>query len=167
MNYDSFGALGEEFGKMARKTKAASAFAVKHGAEALARSAKSKMGTYQRNWPQLKESTQRERTRLGFTANDPLFRSGQLQAAISAHAEGDTAFVGINAGDATIKTAHGQDVDAALVMAVQEVGNENVPARPVFGTVVSDDLERISDAVAIETLARIGLISEEGAPPER
>ncbi len=166
MNYDSFGALAAEFGKMAKRAPAASGFAVKHGAESLARAAKSKLGTYQQGWPQLKESTQRERTRLGFTANDPLFRSGQLQAAIQATSEGDTAFVGVTEGRTTLHDRD-RDVDAALVMAVQEVGNERVPARPVFGTVVADDLERISDAVAIETLARIGLISEEGAPPER
>jgi hypothetical protein len=45
--------------------------------------AKAAVGTYAYGWPQLSGYTQEDRVRLGFSPNDPLLRSGALQASIA------------------------------------------------------------------------------------
>ncbi len=172
MNFDSFGDLAKEFGQMARKTPAASKFAMEHGGKAVERTARSKFGAYQEGWAPLATSTQVDRALLGFTSNDPLFRTGALRDAVKAHAVESkpgsySVFVGVKDGDVTLHSSslmfgNGQqrEVDAASVMAVQEFGNEHVPPRPIFLTVARDDGELLADAIAIETLSRIGLTSE-------
>jgi hypothetical protein len=50
--------------------------------------AKEAIGTYAYGWPELAESTQESRTQLGFSANDPLLRTGALQGSIASKAEG-------------------------------------------------------------------------------
>jgi hypothetical protein len=49
--------------------------------------AKEAIGTYAYGWPQLAEATQESRVNLGFSANDPLLRTGALQADVSERAE--------------------------------------------------------------------------------
>lgn len=85
--------------------------------------AKSEIGVYQDAigpfgaWPELAESTQEERGRLGYTPNDPLLRTGELQRSIS-HNVKDL--------EATI----GSDSD---IMVYQEFGTSRIPPRPVIG----------------------------------
>jgi hypothetical protein len=72
--------------------------------EGVARTAKSKLGEYQTGWPQLHESTQSERAELGFPANEPLLRTGNLRASIrvTVHplTHGGDVYVGSNAPQA-------------------------------------------------------------------
>jgi hypothetical protein len=44
--------------------------------------AKDVIGTYQYDWPQLAESTQEQRAHLGYAANEPLLREGDMRASI-------------------------------------------------------------------------------------
>ena len=123
---------------------------------AIEASAKRKFGGYQTGWPPLAESTKAERRRLGFTPNDPLFRTGGLRDAVGHKVEGDTSFIGVEPGQ-TVRGPDGKEVDAAMVMEVQEYGRGHVPPRPVFGTVMEEDIDRHVDAFVLGIMTRLEL----------
>ena len=58
--------------------------------------AKAAIGTYDFGWKQLAESTQEQRVALGFLANEPLLRTGQLKDSIGHVVEGNVGYVGTN-----------------------------------------------------------------------
>ena len=96
--------------------------------------AKAMLGHYQDNWPQLAERTMKERTRFGFTPDDPLLRSGQLRDLIQFEAGANgQGFIGVK--DGTITSPNGKSAAATLVAATMEWGSADgrVPARPVYG----------------------------------
>lgn len=68
-------------------------------------------------WEQLAESTQAERERLGFPANEPLLRTGELRDSISHEAHG-------------LEVAVGSTSD---IMVYQELGTPRIPARADLG----------------------------------
>lgn len=103
---------------------AAAVAALDAAAKSIETEAKSEIGTYQRDemgpfapWEELKQSTQRERERLGFTPNDPLLRTGDLRDSISHETHGLEAAVG----------------STSQVMVWQEMGTETIPPRSVLG----------------------------------
>jgi HK97 gp10 family phage protein len=94
---------------------------VRHGAEAIRQQAKAYIGTYDAipQWPQLAPSTQKERAKKGFAANEPLLRSGELRDSIEvtiAH-DGLSAEIGSN--------------NKKAVWA--EIGTSRAPPRPFLG----------------------------------
>lgn len=156
MDFDSFGALGQHFTRLGQRVDPASAVAVEHGAQQIAASVKSKFGGYQPGWAPLKDATKAERVRKGYTPDDPLFRSGALRDAVGVKPSSDTPggqFIGVETGDAEIG-GH----DAAAIMVAHEYGRPEIklPARPVFRTVLAQDMDRHVDATVRETLAWIG-----------
>lgn len=96
--------------------------AQKHGLEKAAahiqEKAQAAIGTYDYNWPQLADSTQRDRERLGFSANDPLLRSGELKESIQ-HRVIDHAHAAV-----------GSDDDKAVW---NELGTDKAPPRSFLG----------------------------------
>ncbi|WP_244127276.1 hypothetical protein [Burkholderia vietnamiensis] len=88
--------------------------------------ARQELGTYQKAigpfpaWAQLKEETQVERVRQGYTANDPLLRSGEMRDSV--HRE-------VSALEAVV----GSDDDKAVY---HELGTDKVPPRPFLGPAV-------------------------------
>jgi len=103
---------------------AAAVAALDTAARSIEVEAKSEIGTYQRDnmgpfapWEELKQATQRERERLGFTPNDPLLRTGDLRDSISHETHGLEAVVG----------------STSQVMVWQELGTETIPPRSVLG----------------------------------
>ncbi|WP_424139364.1 HK97 gp10 family phage protein [Roseomonas chloroacetimidivorans] len=68
-------------------------------------------------WPQLAESTQKDRVAQGFTANDPLLRTGKLRDSIGRR---------VGDGEAVV----GSDLDVALY---QELGTKTIPPRSFLG----------------------------------
>lgn len=92
-------------------------------AKLVERSAKAKFGDYQPSvgsfqaWAPLADSTKEERVRLGFTPDDPLFRSGGLKMSIGHEVWGLEAAVG----------------STSEIMVYQELGTATIPARPVLG----------------------------------
>lgn len=87
--------------------------------------AQEKLGTYQADWPELAESTQRERERAGFPPNEPLLRTGDLRAAIRVLEDtGSEVIFGIAEDD--------EHYEQGLT---QEHGSvsHNVPPRPFIG----------------------------------
>ena len=88
--------------------------------------AKSAIGTYRYDWPQLAESTQQDRARHGFPPNEPLLRTGELRDSIGhyvAMAEDPPAgYVGTN--DPIAK--------------FQELGTRAIPPRSFLGSAATD-----------------------------
>jgi hypothetical protein len=78
--------------------------------------AKDAIGTYY-GWPQLAESTQERRVALGYSANDPLLRTGELRDSIGHVVEGDVGYVGTN----------------DPVAPFHEFGTSRIPPRPFLG----------------------------------
>lgn len=76
--------------------------------------AKRVIGAYDYGWPQLKDTTQAERSRLGYPPNEPLLRTGELRDSITHEIEhGDTSYVG-----SPLKIAR-----------YQELGTQHMPPR--------------------------------------
>jgi len=96
---------------------------LKECAVAVERTAKTEIGTYQGEvgsfaaWAPLTDATQSERVRLGYTADDPLLRTGELRDSISHEISGLEACIGSNSD----------------VMVFQELGTEKIPPRAVMG----------------------------------
>lgn len=115
---------------------AAANAALERVATKIEKTAKSEFGVYQPavggfdEWPELAESTQQERERLGFTPNDPLLRTGDLRDSIG-HRVGD------------FEAEIGSDNE---IMVFQEFGTERIPPRPVLGPAA----ERNHDAILAE-----------------
>lgn len=96
---------------------------LKKCAVAIEATAKAEFGMYQPEvgqfaaWDPLAASTQKERARLGYTPDDPLLRSGDLEGSVSHVVSGLEAVIG-------------SDSD---VMVYQELGTERIPPRAVLG----------------------------------
>jgi hypothetical protein len=97
------------------------------------KTAKAEIGEYQESvgpfsaWPQLAESTQAERERLGYTPNDPLLRTGEMRETIEHETHEFTAVIG------------SKDDKAAW----QEFGTDRIPPRPFMGPAVIRNNEKI------------------------
>ncbi len=95
--------------------------------------AKHQIGEYQdaagpfNAWPQLAESTQAERARLGFAPDEPLLRTGELRDSISREVRADEAAVG----------------STSDIMVYQELGTSRIPPRPVLGPAAFKNKDRI------------------------
>lgn len=70
----------------------------------------------------LAESTQAERERLGYPANEPLVRTGELRDSLKVEAEGPIAVVG----------------SELEMMAWHEFGTSRTPSRPVLGIATTE-----------------------------
>jgi HK97 gp10 family phage protein len=79
--------------------------------------AKAAIGTYKYSWPQLAEATQEQRVALGYSANEPLLRTGDLRDSIGHVVSGNEGFVGTN----------------DPVAPFHEFGTSKIPPRPFLG----------------------------------
>jgi hypothetical protein len=111
--------------------------AAREGLERVARkveaTAKAEIGVYQDGigpfgaWPALAESTQEERSRLGYSPNDPLLRDGTLRDSIGHEV-------------AELEAVIGSTSD---IMFYQEFGTARIPPRPVLGPAAERNHEAI------------------------
>jgi phage gpG-like protein len=76
--------------------------------------AKRVIGTYDYGWPELAESTKKDRVNKGFPENEPLLRSGELRDSIQ--------YVVLNDHEAAV----GSNLDIAVY---QELGTKTIPPR--------------------------------------
>jgi hypothetical protein len=132
MDFQNFGELGSHLWRVSHSVDNAIAVESESLGLQVRNEVRGRFGTYQDGWPALAESTQHERQRQGFSPNDPLLRSGELQGAVEHQVTRTGLFVGIQAGKALSDGA-----DAATVMAAQEFpsASSHIPARPVFAGV--------------------------------
>lgn len=96
---------------------------LKKCADAVEKTAKEEIGEYQGAtgqfpaWAQLAESTETEKSRLGYLTNAPLLRDGTLRDSISNEVKALEAVIG----------------STSDIMVYQEMGTAKIPPRPVLG----------------------------------
>jgi hypothetical protein len=121
----------------------------------LTKEAKSEIGNYQpamgdfEQWPELADSTKRDRVRKGFSENEPLLRTGEMRDSISYNVKG-------------LDLAVGSTSDT---MVYQELGTSRIPARPVLGTALYKHRDKIIKdlgLVAFETISLGKKVSRKG-----
>jgi len=130
--FSSFAGLGAAFVALAEELHHHKLAAMEKGCRILEDEAKAAIGTYRDgyNWPQLADSTQEERARLGYPPNEPLLRTGELRDSIKHTVESaDLGFVGTN--DAVAK--------------YQEFGTSKIPPRPFLGGALHAKGEEIAE----------------------
>lgn len=132
--FNSFGDLSNHLKGVSARLETSRAKALETIGENTAERAQEKLGVYQdafgqfREWPELAPYTKEDRVKLGFSANDPLLRTGELRATIGFGVEGDTVEVG---------STH-------TIAPVQEFGEPilNIPARPFIGPAMAEEAQR-------------------------
>ena len=107
--------------------------------------AKAKLGEYQdaagpfAAWAQLADSTNADRERQGYAADEPLLRTGALRDSVG-HAVKDS-------------VAHvGSDSDVAVY---QELGTKNMPPRSFLGGALAESLEEVREIVGESAVAAL------------
>jgi phage gpG-like protein len=125
---------------------------MEHIAVAIENTAREEFGVYQPKvgefpaWKQLADATQEERERQGFTPNDPLLRTGDLQDSLAHETEGFEAVIG----------------STSEIMVFHEMGTSKMPPRPVLGPAAvrnEKTIEKVIGAAVVAGLiggARIG-----------
>ena len=124
--------------------------------QAVEQRAATRLGTYSGNdWPELEASTQAERTRLGFSPNDPLRRTGALaesiQHAVDPIAGGYKTVVGSNEPQARI-----QELGGVNAGSWGQNGAKDLPPRPYLAPSLVESEDAIQQAVALSIAREIG-----------
>lgn len=113
----SFRSIGEFIQFMAGQAaslEAVQLHVLEQSAKLIQHQAQRAIGTYDYGWPQLAESTQAERARLGFPENEPLLRTGELERSIEHRV--------VSPWEAAVGSDH-------QVAVWQELGTTRIPAR--------------------------------------
>lgn len=106
--------------------------------------ARDEFGVYQKGidefvaWAPLAESTKAERTRLGYTPDDPLLRSGALQASVVYEVHGLDAVIGT----------------PSQIGFWHEFGTSRMPPRPVFGPALARNMGFLGSVLGDAIMAR-------------
>lgn len=114
-----------------------------HVAKAIEDTAKSEIGEYQpavgpfQDWAPLAESTEAEKARLGYPADAPLLREGDLRNSIERDVQGLEAVVGSKS-------------DIAVY---QEFGTAKIPPRPVIGPAAFRNGKKIQKILGAATVS--------------
>lgn len=120
--------------------------ALDRAARLIQQDARKRIGKYQdavgpfQDWAELAESTQEERARLGYPANEPLLREGDLRNSIQREVVGDEAVIGSKSD----------------IAAYQEFGTSRIPPRPFIGPAAYANrakIERILGLAVVQGLA--------------
>jgi len=141
--FKSFGAFADHLMRLAAESEEVKKHILDSSAEEIQKTAKGLIGEYQSAvgsypaWEELAESTQAERSRLGYSENDPGYRSGAMQRSVGRHVEGDEAAVGSN--------------DQDLVWF--DGGTSKQPPRPVFGPAAIHSRSRVQKIMGMTMFA--------------
>jgi hypothetical protein len=114
--------------KEARRT------ALEIGARMIQKEAKRVLGTYEYNWQQLAQRTQDDRVQLGFPANEPGLRTGEMRDSIE--------YTIISSEEADI----GSNEDKMLYF---EIGTVTQPARPTLTTAAIKKGQDVADIAGL------------------
>ena len=107
----------ERFAAMAIEAEVARREALEKAAKVVEEEAKAEIGHYQDGWAQLQESTQADRVKQGYPADEPLLREGDLRESITHAVDGHKAVVGSN----------------DMVAVYQFMGTDHIPPRDALG----------------------------------
>jgi phage gpG-like protein len=143
----SFADVAARIASMAAAMKDTQADVLDEMATRIQERAKAKIGHYQdeagpfNGWSQLKKSTQQDRSRHGYGANDPLLRTGDLRDSIKKAIYGSFAVVGSDSMIAVYQElgTHGPGVDPAT--------GYHVPPRPFLGPAAYESREWVGEVV--------------------
>lgn len=122
--------------------------------------AKAMLGHERPEWPPLAEWTQDQRAALGFTPNDPLLRSGELQRAVESEVE-------LNAvgGEAVTGVKDGEQGDIAVWM---ELGTpaapHPAPPRPFLSLAVIDEMAKLGEIFGEHLVGGLFASDQNAAP---
>lgn len=113
--------------------------ALEHAARIVEKEAKDVLGTYRYGWPQLAPSTQEDRERQGFPANEPLLRTGEMRDSIEHSSDQHEARIGSNN-------------DVAVY---QELGTRSIPPRPFLQGAMRAKTPEILEEIGRRTVAAL------------
>jgi hypothetical protein len=113
--------------------------ALEHAAVIVETEAKRVIGTYDYGWPELAESTQTQRVGLGFPANEPGLRTGDMRDSIEHKTFTEEAFVGSD--------------DDKLVWF--DLGTSRQPARPALEAAAMHKEAEVVDLVGRTFVAHL------------
>jgi HK97 gp10 family phage protein len=135
--FQDVGSFALHLAATALAIKAAEHRILDRAAQIIEKDAKRQLGHYQdqvgpfNGWPDLAESTQKERERKGFTPDDPGVRTGAMRDSITRQVEGSEAAVG-------------SDKDEMVWF---ELGTPTQPPRPVLGPAAYKNKDKIESAL--------------------
>lgn len=141
--FKSFGAFADHLVRVAAESAEVKKHILDSSAEEIQKTAKGMIGEYQGGvgpypaWEELADSTKAERSRLGYSENDPGYRSGEMQRSVQRHVEGDEAAVGSN--------------DQDLVWF--DIGTSRQPPRPVMGPAAIHSKPRVQKIIGLTMYA--------------
>jgi hypothetical protein len=121
--------------------------ALEHAGKIVEEEAKRVIGTYDYGWPQLAEETQQQRADLGFSANEPLLRTGDLRASISHTVDKHehTVYIGSN----------------SEIAVYQELGTSRIPPRSFLGGAARakehEIIEELRRSIYLRFLGALGI----------
>ena len=95
----------------------------------IASRARARIGDPEKLPPELAESTQEERVRKGYSADEPLLRTGELRDSISWEHR------------SPISTVVGSTSEIAVY---QELGTVRIPPRPFLGSTITEDEKELA-----------------------
>lgn len=131
--FRSFGAFAAHLERLALEGHEVKHLALDKATEEIEKTAKGMIGDYQSAvgpfvaWEELADSTKAERASLGFSDNDPGFRSGEMRESIKSTVEDSEGVVGSN--------------DPHLYWF--DLGTPKQPPRPVLGPAAMHSKERV------------------------
>lgn len=143
--FDSFAKFAEHLAVMSAAVVIAEHKALERCAILVEKTAKSEIGHYQpevgpfQDWAPLADSTEAEKSRLGYPADAPLLREGALRDSIEHEVHGNEAVIGSKSD----------------IAAYQEFGTATIPPRPFIGPAAFRNKEKIRHIIgeaAIEGL---------------
>lgn len=109
--------------------------------------AKDEIGHYQaamgehQAWPELADSTKKDRVRKGFPEDEPLLRTGELRDSISSKADALSVTIG----------------STSDVMVYQELGTATIPPRPVLGTALYKNKDKVVVGIGAAVFETVSL----------
>jgi hypothetical protein len=151
MEFNSFGALGLHFARLALAGDAVTHHITEQAAQIVEKDAKERIGSYQDAagpfgaWANLAPSTVDDRLRKGFSPDDPLLRTGGLRGSYGHKTQGGVAVVG----------------SASPIALYMEQGTSNMPARAVVGPAAyasSDAIGRVAATTLIAWISGTGWV---------